>query len=134
MPDQTTFLKFKDEHGVTADGNLEPLVQIGLVMAVPVMIPNPFTKIDEPGEAAQSVIVDPADTLGGAPARIVPGTRLIEVADSRVVSALLYSKQWELTDPPSRTEIQSARALTTDASTEAGTHSDPDQAVRGQEA
>lgn len=126
MP-ETTFLRLRDEHGVTADDNLEPLVQIGLAIPVPVMIPNPATKDMEPGETAQKTYIDPADTLEeNAIARIIPGTRLIEVADSRIAGALLLTGNWESVDPPTRAQIASEAKALSDAIAEAGTHSDAD--------
>lgn len=126
MP-ETTFLRFRDEHGVTAEGHLEPLVQIGIAIPVPVMIPNPATKDLEPGETAQKTYINPAETLEEtAIARIVPGTRLIEVADSRIANALLLTGNWETVEPPTRAAIASEAKALTDALAEAGTHSDAD--------
>lgn len=124
MP-ETTFLKFKDDHGVTADGNLEPLVAIGLAIPVPVMVPDPDTKKLVPGETTANVLVKPAEQLGNALARIVPGTRFIEVFDFRIAQALIRTEKWERVDPVSKAEAAKAAKALTDASTEAGTHADP---------
>lgn len=122
---RSIFLELKADVGVTADGNLEPLVAIGLAIPVPQMIPNPATKELEPGESVENVTVEPSEALErGALARIVPGTRMVEVVNERIAANLLATLNWEQVDRPTTRAVQSAARQLSDAAEEAGTHTD----------
>jgi hypothetical protein len=131
MPDpESKFLQLKEHVGVTADGNLEPLVAIGAAIAVPTMIPNPDTGELELGEVPHSVEIGASEQLtqedgSELPARIVPGTRMVEVADVRIEAALLQTENWEQIKPPTAKQAAAAAKALSDAIDEAGTHTEP---------
>lgn len=131
IPDDDTsrYYRFKDEHGVTADGNLEPLVSIGMTVAIPTMIDNPETGRPEPGETISTLHLQPGDSIlsMAIPARIVPGTRMVESADPRVDSALLASGKWEQIDKPTKKEQTGEAKALTAAIDEAANRSDEER-------
>lgn len=131
MPD-STFMELHDHVGVTADGNLEPLVSIGLTVAYPTMVKDPDTGKDEIAEAVQGLTIDAAQSLGDRPARFIPGTRIIETNDPRIVTALLQSGNFQQIDAPTKTAAKAAAKALSDATEEAGTHAqDPDNPQEG---
>ncbi len=131
MPD-STFLELEDHVGVTADGNLEPLVSIGLSIAVPTMVKDPDTGKMEPAEIAHSITIESSQGLADRPARFLPGTRIVEIADPRVVTALMQSGSFKEIDPPTKTAQKAAAKALTDAIEEGGTHAqDPDNPQEG---
>jgi hypothetical protein len=131
MPD-STFLELHDHVGVTADDNLEPLVEIGVTLAVPTMIKDPDTGKDELAEAVTSLTISSQASLGDLQARVLPGTRIIETADQRVTQALLGTGHWQQIDAPTKTAAAAAAKALKDAAEEAGTHAqDPDNPTEG---
>ena len=113
----TAFLELNDDVGVTADGNLEPLHEIGLAIAVPTVLDG------EVVEVPQRITITAADQLSdGDAARFIAGTRIVEVADLRVRDALLQSGLCHETDAPSKRQVAKQKDTTTDAAREAGTH------------
>ncbi len=128
MPD-STYLELNDDVGVTADGNLEPLVAIGVSRVVPTMVKD-GAKTDVI-DVAQSYTVEAADTLGRRLARFLPGTRIVECVDPQITSALLAGS-CHLIDPPKKADAAKQAKSLTDAREEAGTHAqDPDHPERG---
>jgi hypothetical protein len=118
MPEsKSKYFELEDHVGVTADGNLEPLVEIGLVVTVPTMVEG------EVVDAPHTVKVEHAAKLGELAARIVPGTRIVESSDYRVNVALLGSG-FVAIDPPTKAAVAKAAKALTDAASEAGTHDD----------
>lgn len=130
MPD-STYLELHDHIGVTADGNLEPLVAISPVpYLVPTLVQDPETGKDVVVETQETTTIEFAETLGKRPARMVPGTRIVESADPRITAFLLASNEggvWREIDPPTKTEAKRAAKELTDAVEEAGTHTDPEE-------
>ncbi len=131
----STWLELHDTIGVTAEGNLEPLADIG---DVPILVPRLVT--DETGkqhviEEPQMVKIEFADELGKRPARMVPGTRMVETVDPRIAGFLLGSNEgavWKQIDTPTRAAVKAAAKALADASEEAGTHAqDPDHPEEG---
>lgn len=96
MPDR--HFRLLDHIGLDADGNPQPIHEIGLSVLTPTM---------KDGE-----IVDVAEriTLNAA-----PGTRIVKTADPRVADGLLASGQYEEVDPPSKRDLAKERAATQDA-------------------
>lgn len=81
--------------GFDGAGNPEPLREIGLPIMVQTLVKGEIV------DALDSVKIQPsADTSRDQPGRIVPDTRIVASSDPRVVSALLESGQYALTDPP----------------------------------
>lgn len=131
--EDTIWLQLKDHIGVTVDGNLEPLVDIGVSVAVPQMIPNPETGKPELGEAIQTLRITHAETLDiFRPARFIEGGRIVETRDRRIVDALVQTGSFELIDRPTKKDLNAHVKALTDAREEAGTHAqDPDHPERG---
>lgn len=102
MPD--TYLELNDDVGVDADGNLEPIHEIGVAVNIPTI------KNGELVDIAQRTTVN-----------AIPGTRIVKTNDPAIVSALLGSGQYHETDAPSKTDLSKARKDTTDAREAAGT-------------
>ncbi len=131
MPD-STYLELNDDVGVTAGGNLEPLVSIGVAITVPTMVKDPETGKNEMAELVDSVTIESATGLAGRPARFLPGTRIVEVADPRVHNALLQTAHFHEIDAPTKKDAEQQKKALTDAVEEAGTHAqDPDNPQEG---
>lgn len=123
----TTWLQLKDHVGVTADGNLEPLVDIGVSVAVPQMIEDPNTGKLEVGEAVQTLRISEAATLDVTrPARLAGG-RIVETRDARVVAALMQTGHFEQIDRPTKKQIAAHAKSLTDAAAEAANRSDEER-------
>lgn len=120
MSDQ--YFVLRDDVGVTADGNLEPLHEIGIVVAVPIM------RGGELVEDPHRYVVRPAESIGdGEYARVIPGTRLVHVTDPRVAQGLVQTGLFAETDPPTKKIQAEQRREKKAAEQEAGTHEpDPD--------
>ncbi len=131
--EQTTWLQLKDTVGVTVDGNLEPLADIGVTVAVPQMLPNPETGELELGETVQTLRITHADSLDILrPARFIEGGRIVETRDQRVVDALLQTASFDVIGRPTKKDLAAHVKALTDAREEAGTHAqDPDHPERG---
>lgn len=122
----TTWLKLKDTIGVSADGNLEPLVDIGLTIAVPQMIEVEGKQ--EVGEAVHSLRIGHADSLDVfTPARFIEGGRIVETRDVRVVDALMQTGNWDRIDQPTKTAMTAHVKSLKDASEEAANRSDEER-------
>lgn len=107
MPD-SKFFELKDHVGVDGDGNLEPLVTIGVAVTVPAMVGKDVIDVPE------GLSIEPAQGLGDRGARIVPGTRIVESADWRINAALLQA-DFEQVDKPTKTAVQKAKKETVDS-------------------
>jgi hypothetical protein len=120
MSDQ--YFALRDDVGVTAGGNLEPLVAKSLTFSVPAMMGGDVV------EQAYGITIEPAPSLGeGDHARIIPGTRMIHSQDPRVSLALIAEGVFVEIDPPAKKDEAAQRKALKDAAEEAGTHSgDPD--------
>ncbi len=129
----TIWLKLKDTVGVTVDGNLEPLVDIGVTVAIPQMIENPETGKLEVGESVQTLRITHRPSLDiFHPARFIEGGRIVETRDQRVVDALTQTGSFEQIDRPTKRDLAAHVKSLTDAREEAGTHAqDPDHPERG---
>lgn len=116
------YFALKLDVGVTANGNLEPLAEIGVAVAVPIM------RNGELVEDALRYVIRPAESIGPDDyARIIPGTRVIHVNDPRVEQAIRQSALFVDTDKPTKAQTDKERKALTDAVEEAGTHNgDPD--------
>ena len=124
----TTWLRLKDHVGVSADGNLEPLVDIGVTVAVPTMVKDPETGKDEIGETVQTLSIGHAETLDiFRPARFIKGGRIVETRDQRVVSALMQTGNFEQIDRPTKKDIAAHVKGLTDATEEAANRSDEER-------
>ena len=119
MPNR--YLQLREHIGLTAGGNPEPLVTIGLTATVPRMRNGEI--VDDPHrheiKAAEKI---PA----GEGARIMPDTRIVEASDPVIADLLLSTGNWEEIDPPSKREQQHQRGEARAAKQEAGTHADPE--------
>jgi hypothetical protein len=116
----TRWFQLRDHIGVTADGNPEPLVEQSLTMAVPAMRGRELV------EDSFGIVIQPSGALKETEhARIVPFTRIIEVADPRVADVLMQTGHYDEIDPPTKRDQQAAKKALTDAVEEAGTH-EPD--------
>lgn len=118
MPENRYFA-LREHVGLTADGNPEPLVEIGVALAHPIMRGGEvFT------ENARYVIAQSEKLGGDELARILPGTRLIEASDPRICDVLMQSDLVEEVDPPSKKLEQHQRGEARAAKQEAGSHGD----------
>lgn len=126
MPESTRYFELRDHVGVTADGNPEPIAEIGVALAVPIMRGGEVV-----GEQQRHVIAQAPSLKEGMLARVLPGTRLIEASDPRVCDVLLQSELVKEVDPPSKKAEQHQRGEARAAKQEAGTHSDPDNTEEG---
>lgn len=102
MPD--TYLELNDDVGLDADGNPEPIHEIGIAVNIPTI------KDGELVDIAQRTTVT-----------AIPGTRIVKTSDPMIVGALLGSGQYHETEPPSKTDLSKARKDTQDAKEAAGT-------------
>jgi hypothetical protein len=119
----TTWLKLHDTVGVSANGNLEPLVDIGIVIAVPQMIEMPDGS-QEIGESTQALRVTDAPGLSVfRPARFEKGGRMVETRDARVVESLMRTGNWDIIDRPSKRDVAAHVKALTDATEEAANRS-----------
>jgi hypothetical protein len=111
------YFELNDDVGVTVDGNLEPLAEIGLVVNVPIL------QAGEVVDNAHRITIAAAGSIAkDAHARIVPGTRIAHCRDPRVADAIAQSGQYHEIDQPTKTDIRSQQSDTHDAREEAGTH------------
>jgi hypothetical protein len=116
------YFQLRDDVGLTADGNQEPLRQIGVTLAVPIMREGEV--VDDP----HRYVIHASDTLkDGALARFIPGTRTVHAVDPRIADVLRQSGLFVQTDPPTKRDQQAQRSEARAAKQEAGTHKgDPD--------
>lgn len=120
------YFELNDDVGVTADGNLEPLVRQGLTIAVPTMADG------EVVDTAYSIVIESATGLADDEhARIIPNTRIIHSRDPRVSDGVLQTGSYHEVDHPDRKTVAKQKATTEDSREEAGTHSDADEEVNG---
>jgi hypothetical protein len=96
MPER--HFRLLDHIGLDADGNPQPIHEVGLAVLTPTM---------KDGEV---VDVSERITLNAA-----PGTRVQKTSDPRVAEALLASGQYEETEAPSKRDLAKERAATQDA-------------------
>lgn len=122
---KSSYYRFSDEQGITAGGNLEPLVSIGMTIAVPTMVTVEGKQ--EIAEVIETIHIEPRDSLGDAVARIVPGTRLIETNSPHVDSVLAQTAQWAQSDAPTKKDIAAEAKAITDAIEEAANRSDEER-------
>jgi enoyl-CoA hydratase/carnithine racemase len=85
MPDR--YFKLKDHVGVDAEGNLEPIHEIGLSANVPTIVGE--GKDQEIVAVAKRVVVKP-----------LPGTRIVKTDDPIVADTVLQSGMFDEVDPP----------------------------------
>lgn len=109
MPD-TAYFTLADDVGLDPDGNPEPLVEIGVTIAVPNMVA---------GE-----IVDRAERVTLKP---IAGTRIVKIDDQLIASALRNVPSLVETDPPKQRDLAVSRDAVADAREHAGTHTDPQE-------
>lgn len=107
MPDR--YLQLNDDLGLNAEGNPEPIHEIGVALAVPTAVGGEI--VDVP----QRVTVKP-----------IPGTRTVKTDDPLIYHGLLSSGQYHEVDPPTRTDLTKERQSVEDAREQAGTI-DPEQ-------
>lgn len=73
----------------------EALNSIGVNIPIPTMVG------DDVVEVTQRVTIDPGEKLGKEiPARIIPGTRIVETTHPAVVNLLLQTGQYKQVDAP----------------------------------
>lgn len=102
MPDW--YLQLNDDIGLNAEGNPEPIHEVGVALAVPTMVEGDI--VDVP----QRVTVHP-----------IPGTRTIKTDDPLIAAGLLSSGQYHEVDPPTQKDLKKERAAVQDAKEQAGT-------------
>jgi hypothetical protein len=120
------YFALKLEHGLSPDGNPQPLVEIGVAVAVPIMVQT--KNGPELAQDAQRYVIREGETLKeGELARFIPGTRIVHVADPRIETAIRDTNLFVETDKPTRAAIDKERKQLLDSAQEAGTHNgDPD--------
>jgi hypothetical protein len=96
MPER--HFRLLDHVGLDADGNPEPIHEIGLAVLTPTM---------KDGE-----IVDVSERIT---LKAAPGTRVVKTDDPRVAGGLLACGLLEEIDPPTKRELAKERAATQDA-------------------
>lgn len=96
MPER--HFRLLDHIGLDADGNPEPIHEIGLAVLIPTMKDGKIIDVPE------------RITLNAA-----AGTRVVKTDDPRVAGALLQSGQYEEVDAPSRRALAKEREATQDA-------------------
>lgn len=101
---ETRYFAVRDQHGLNANGNPEPLVEIGVTIAVPVM------KGGEIIEVAERLVLKP-----------LKGSRTVSTDDPRVAAALDAHPALEAVDKPSGKKLQAEVSATEDSRREAGT-------------
>jgi hypothetical protein len=122
MPDSDRYFELNDDVGVTVDGNLEPLAEIGLVVNVPVMTGG------EVVDSAHRITIGHADRLTrNDHARVISGTRIVHCTDPRVADGLLQTGSFHEVDPPTKKAVTEQVKTTRDAREEAGTHTESDE-------
>lgn len=122
----TTWLKLLDTIGVSANGNLEPLVDIGITVAVPTMIEVEGKQ--EIGESVQTLRIGHDATLSVfKPARFIEGGRIVETRDARVVEALMRTGNWEQIDRPTKAATAAHVKSLKDATEEATNRTDEER-------
>jgi hypothetical protein len=107
MPDtESRFFELADHHGRDYADNLEPLVEIGTSIALPVMKSHPVTGSPVITSESQRVVICPAEQLTDSdPGRIIPNTRIVETANPLVAGALLGCGQYVEIDAPTKARI-----------------------------
>jgi hypothetical protein len=122
------YFALRDHVGVTADGNLEPLVEIGVTASVPKIEKGELIEVQE------RYTIKAADSLGQFDlARFIPGTRMVHATSPQIADVLLQSGMWDEIKPPTKQEAAKQAKDLTDSREEAGTH-EPDPAAPGEEA
>jgi hypothetical protein len=105
MP-QIRYLELRDHVGVDGDGNHEPLAEIGLALPLPTMRDGEVVQIPVPTK------IRPAASLGALPARIVPDTRIVEIADRLIAAQLLSTGKYEEIPAPTSAQLRKAHEKT----------------------
>lgn len=91
-------LMLPDDHDEV--GNPMPISSVGLAVALPTMTPGGNLT-----EVSHAVAIGPADDLADLPARVLPGTRIVETCSHQIASSLVASGQYVEIDPPSKAVI-----------------------------
>jgi hypothetical protein len=102
MPDR--YFEINDDVGINADGNPEPLHEIGVTVSIPTM--NGSDVVDVP----QRTTVKP-----------IPGTRTFKTDDPIIAQAILDSGLVHETTQLTKAEIKAQRESTEDAREQSGT-------------
>ncbi len=102
MPDR--YLSLNDDVGIDADGNPEPLHEVGAAVSIPTIKDGEVVSRDE------RVTVKP-----------IAATRILKLDEPRIVESLLSTGHWHEIDPPAKTDLDKQRSDTQDARDAAGT-------------
>jgi hypothetical protein len=102
----TRYFALRDEHGTDHEENLQPIVEVGL------SIPNPLAAALGHDVKDKVVIVQHDELTDELPARVIPGTRLIETNDFIVAESLLACGQYEEVGAPTKATIEKAHKET----------------------
>lgn len=78
------YFELLDHIGVAADGELEPIREVGVAIAIPLMVDGEIVAVP------QTVVLRP----------VQPGARIVATDDPRIVAALAESGQYREVDPP----------------------------------
>lgn len=116
------YFQLRDDVGITGDGNLEPLDNIGIVVAVPIMRGGEVVEDPHRYHVVQAESLS-KDVL----ARVIPGSRTIHVNDPTVAEGIWQTGLFVQIDKPTKKQLADQVREAKAAEEEAGTHNgDPD--------
>jgi hypothetical protein len=108
MTDDTfiAWFELRPEHGVDHAGNLEPIGELALTLALPRMTPEGILATGQ-----QVCVIRPADRLTDELlVRVIPGTRIVETSSMLAAQSLYALALFEqLVDEPTVKQIKAAR-------------------------
>jgi hypothetical protein len=110
MPeDFRAWFELRSEHGVDYAENREPIREVALTLSLPQMTPGGVI-----ASGQQVCVIRPADELTDEmPARVIPGTRIIETSSLLTAQALYSRAEYEqLVDEPTQAQVNAAKAET----------------------
>jgi hypothetical protein len=102
MP-ETQYFELNDDIGLNAEGNPEPLHEIGVTVAIPTM------NGDDVVSVPQRTTVKP-----------IPGTRIFKTDDQVIAAAIFDSGLVHETNAPSQSQLKQERDVTKDARDQSG--------------
>lgn len=106
--DPLAWFELKPEHGIDHEGNLEPIAEFGLSVAVPQLVNG-----DVLDTASASTVIRPQARLTDEIAvRIIPDTRIVETSNLNLASAILATGLFEQIERPNKTHIADAEKET----------------------
>jgi hypothetical protein len=109
MPaDPVAWFALKADHGIDYAGNLEPIQEVGVSVAVPQIVAG--SVIDSGSE--RLIIRAHPELTDNMPIRVIPGTRIVETSNEALASVILAAGTFDQIEKPTQKAISEAKSET----------------------